>query len=91
MYVVGTHILEKYSTTTFGDFVQERILKPLGMNSTVTSTVVAKRLTQTWSKSGRRIPFWFSEEEMSLLSGAGSILSTTKDMVSLRNKANLIF
>lgn len=81
MYVTASYILEKYSGLSFGEFARKRIFEPLQMNSTVTSEALAPNLSQTWSEKGRRIPLWFSESDMRLLAGAGSILSSTRDMV----------
>lgn len=81
MYIIATYILQKYSSISFADFWKKRIFEPLGMNSTVTSPSAAKKLSQTWAKTGRRIPFWIPDKDASLISGAGSIISSTKDMV----------
>lgn len=82
MFMVGTYILEKYSGLPYGDFMWNRIFHPLGMNSTVTSPSEALTLSQTWTKSGRRIPLWFTGEEMDYISGAGVVMSNARDMVS---------
>ena len=85
MFMTATYILEKYSGLPYSKFMQTRIFEPLGMDSTVTSPNAAHRISQTWAKSGRRIPFWFaSEKDADYISGAGIIMSNTRDMVSLR-------
>lgn len=39
------------------------------------------KLTQTWTKRGRRIPFWFPDEVAELKAGPGGIISSAEDMV----------
>lgn len=82
MFITGTYILEKYSGLPFSEFMKVRIFEPLGMHATVASPDAAHKLSQTWAKSGRRIPYWFTEEETKYLSGAGVLISSTRDMVS---------
>ena len=84
MFKVGTYILEKYSSHSFEEFLQERILVPLGMDSTTTSPDKAgSNKSQAWSATGRRIPHWFTEKGAKLASGAGAVISSAKDMVCL--------
>lgn len=85
MFMVGTYILEKYSDSSFEDFLQDHIFIPLGMNSTTTSPVKAgSKKSQAWSATGRRIPFWFTEKGVKVVGGAGAIISSSKDMVCPR-------
>ena len=81
MFITGTYILERYSGLPFSEFMRSRIFEPLGMLSTVASPDAAHRLSQTWAKSGRRIPFWFTDDETKYISGAGVLISSAKDMV----------
>lgn len=56
------------------------------MNSTTFSASKAARegkLTQTWTASGRRIPFWFPDETVELSAGAFGVISSVVDLVSL--------
>lgn len=82
--MVGTHILATYSGVSFSEFAHERIFKPLGMSATTLSPEVAEatgNFSHGWSSKGRRIPFWFSKEGSHVISGAGAMLSSAKDMV----------
>jgi CubicO group peptidase (beta-lactamase class C family) len=77
-------VVSKYSGSSYRDFVEESILLPLGMTS---STLYPDRafetdkLTQSWTPSGRRIPFFIPESTADLVAGAGGVMSTVKDMV----------
>jgi CubicO group peptidase (beta-lactamase class C family) len=69
----------------YRDFVEERILRPLGMTS---STLYPERafatgnFTQSWAPdSRRRIPFFMPESKAELIAGAGGVMSTAEDMV----------
>ncbi|KAI0655705.1 beta-lactamase/transpeptidase-like protein [Cubamyces menziesii] len=84
MYMLGAHIVEKYSGLTYPEFVAERVLKPLDMSTSTLSPSEAASsglLTNTWTKDGRRIPFWFTEEDSRLTAGPGGVISSAKDMV----------
>ncbi|KAM5537978.1 hypothetical protein V8D89_008454 [Ganoderma adspersum] len=83
MYMVGAHIVSQFSGMSYQTFVSSRILAPLNMSSTTLSPSKAAqtgRLTQTWTRGVRRIPFWFSDEVADLFSGAGGIISSAEDM-----------
>ena len=85
MYMVGAHIVSQFSGMSYQTFVSSRILAPLNMSSTTLSPSKAAqtgRLTQTWTRGVRRIPFWFSDEVADLFSGAGGIISSAEDMVN---------
>ncbi len=82
-YILGAYLIEHYANTTYPEFVSERIFSPLGMSSsTFTPSVAAAsgKLSQSWHKSGRRIPFWFDDQVASFIGGAGGIISNVKDM-----------
>ena len=86
MYILGTHIVATFSGKTYQEFVKERIFEPLNMNATTyygDHAVAAGQLSQSWTDEGRRMPYYFSGESVSLfIAGAGGILSNTIDMVS---------
>ena len=85
MYMLGAHIVEKYSGLTYPEFVAERLLKPLDMSTSTLSPSEAASsglLTDTWTKDGRRTPFWFTEEDSQLTAGPGGVISSARDMVS---------
>ena len=82
--MLGAHVVAKYTNMTYGSFVAERIFKPLNMTSTSFSPSEAAktgRLTQTWTRGVRRVPFWMSDAEDDLFAGAGGAISNVEDMV----------
>lgn len=84
MYTLGSYVIEKYANMPYTSFAEERIFAPLNMSSTTFSPTKAAsigKLTQAWSKSGRLLPFWFTEEVVPLMAGAGGIISSAEDMV----------
>lgn len=87
MYISSAHLISVYSGMRYVDFVKERIFTPLGMSSTTFSPTEAARdgdgLTQVWSYNKRRIPIWFTDSTIDLISGAGGIISNAVDMVRL--------
>ncbi|KAF8147799.1 beta-lactamase/transpeptidase-like protein [Mycena galopus ATCC 62051] len=84
MYITGAYVVSKYSGSSYRDFVEERILLPLGMTS---STLYPNRafengrFTQSWTPSRRRIPFFMPEHTADLIAGAGGVISSVEDMV----------
>lgn len=83
MYIVGAHLIATYANMSYPEFALSRIFEPLGMASTTFSPDVAQRSgkrTQTWTKFGRRISFWFTEEIAHLKAGPGGIISSAKDL-----------
>ncbi|KAJ7204677.1 beta-lactamase/transpeptidase-like protein [Mycena pura] len=84
MYVTGSYVVSKYSGSSYRDFVEERILAPLGMHSSSLYTdraFATGRFTQSWSPvSRRRIPFFMPEHTAELMAGAGGVMSTVEDM-----------
>ncbi|KAJ7262737.1 beta-lactamase/transpeptidase-like protein [Mycena haematopus] len=84
MYITGAYVVSKYSGSSYRDFVEERILIPLRMNS---STLYPNRafesgkFTQSWTPSRRRIPFFMPEHTADLIAGAGGVMSSVEDMV----------
>lgn len=87
MYVLGAHIVSKYSGKPYTTFVKERIFSPLNMSSTTFFAQEAMRFqhfSQAFTTHKRRIPYWFEENSAAeLIAGAGAILSTTVDMVCM--------
>ncbi|KAI0774853.1 beta-lactamase/transpeptidase-like protein [Trametes elegans] len=84
MYMVGAHIVAKYANVSYGSFVKSRIFEPLNMTSSTYSPSEARgtgRVTQTWTRGVRRIPYWFPDEVNGLFAGPGGAISSAKDMV----------
>ena len=84
MYIVGAHLISTYSGKPYTQFVKQRIWDRLDMSFTTWSLSDASKddkLTQSWTTTGRRIPIWFSDEEVDFLAGAGGIISNVVDMV----------
>ena len=86
MFILAAHILELYSSKTVAEFVEDRIFVPLNMTSSTyshTKAACTRNLSQTWSRDGRRIPYWFADESsVNMISGAGGIISDASDMAS---------
>ena len=86
MFMIGAHVIAKLTNNTYTSFVQSRIFDPLNMtSSTFSPSAAAKsgKLTQTWTRGSRKIPFWFPLEVAELFAGAGGIISSAEDMVRL--------
>jgi len=84
MYITAAHIISTYAGS-FTAFVKERIFDPLNMTSTTYSLSEAIRsgeITQAWTSigNGRRIPYWFNDDVIQLVAGAGGIISSAADM-----------
>ncbi|KAG1877405.1 beta-lactamase/transpeptidase-like protein [Suillus subluteus] len=83
MFTTAAHIIEAYSAQTYTSFVEDRIFIPLGMTSSTFSPAKAGktgRFTQGWTSSGRLIPECFTEEIVTLMAGAGGVISSAVDM-----------
>lgn len=82
MYIAAGLILEKVSGMTWADFVQQRILSPIGMNRTLTSaTQIPGKKNVAYSHSGAEgqntpIPYinWDN------MAAAGGLISCTEDL-----------
>ncbi|KAI0063206.1 beta-lactamase/transpeptidase-like protein [Artomyces pyxidatus] len=83
MYMVGAHIIATL-TGSFTKFVDDRIFKPLNMMDSTYLPDVAHasgKTTQTWTLSGRRIPWWFTEDwQVDLIAGPGGVISSVQEM-----------
>ncbi|KAJ7258110.1 beta-lactamase/transpeptidase-like protein [Mycena haematopus] len=84
MFITGSYVVSKFSGMAYRDFVESRILLPLNMSS---STMHPDRVSetdkfsQTWTPSGRRIPFFMTEQKANLIAGAGGVISTAEDLL----------
>ncbi|EIW63119.1 beta-lactamase/transpeptidase-like protein [Trametes versicolor FP-101664 SS1] len=87
MFMLGAHIVAKYANTSYPAFVTERLFKPLNMSSTSlwpSEAHASGKLSQAWTRTGRRTPFWFTDEAVPLNAGAGGIISSAEDMARTR-------
>ncbi|KAJ7160591.1 beta-lactamase/transpeptidase-like protein [Mycena crocata] len=83
MYVTGAHLVTKYSGMDYRDFVEARIMQPLGMSASTLhpdKALSSGNMTQSWTEAGRRIPF-FMPESTDLLAGPGGVMSNAEDML----------
>jgi CubicO group peptidase (beta-lactamase class C family) len=83
MYILATEIVTRLSGHSYVDFVTARIFEPLGMNHTTFHPDVAAtsgRLAHIFTREGRRIPFWVTEDTMAINAGAGGVISTSADL-----------
>jgi CubicO group peptidase (beta-lactamase class C family) len=81
--MTAQHLVEKYSKKRLPDFVAERIFSPLNMTSSSyspSSATSTGRLSEFYHL-GRRIPTFFTEDDVSVMGGAGGILITAEDMM----------
>ena len=84
MFMVATLIVERVSEMSWGDFVKERILRPLQMNSTY---IYGDEIRDGDKKKAR--PYMLRKEKpvrmpynyMKSAGGAGTMYSTTEDML----------
>lgn len=86
MYMTTSYVISKYAGMQYADFVKERIWDRLNMSSTTFSPITASkdgRLTQSWTKRGRRLPFWFTEDAIELNAGPGGVITNVEDTVGL--------
>jgi CubicO group peptidase (beta-lactamase class C family) len=84
MYMVGAYIVSTLSGIRFVDFVDYRIFKPLGMNSStysIDAAIRSGRFTNTWTSFGRLIPPWIEEEFVDLVAGPGGVISNVEELV----------
>ena len=84
MYMVGAYIVSTLTGMRYPDFVNSRIFKPLGMNSSTYSIQAALqtgRFTDTWTSFGRLIPPWIEEEYVDLVAGSDGVISSVEDLV----------
>lgn len=88
MFIMGAHIVAKYANTSYPAFVAERLFGPLNMSSTTfwpSEAHASGKLSQAWTRTGRRTPFWFTDEVVPLNAGAGGVISSAEDMASRRS------
>lgn len=82
MFKVGAYIVSKYSNMSYTEFASSRIFAPLNMTTTTFwPDEAGSRLTQRWTKFGRLLPFWFSNDMVELMAGPGGVISSAEDMV----------
>ena len=84
MFKTGAYLVSKYANKPYTEFASERLFKPMNMSTTTFWPTEAREnglLTQTWTKFGRLIPFWFEDEVVELMAGAGGVISSAADMV----------
>lgn len=84
MFILTVHIISHYTGQPYTSFVKDRIFTPLNMTSTTYTPSEAIRLgevTQSWTKSGRRIPEWFNDGQVELNAGPGGVISNAEDLV----------
>ncbi|KAI0689020.1 beta-lactamase/transpeptidase-like protein [Cytidiella melzeri] len=83
LYMLGAHVISIYSGMDYTIFVKSRILEPLNMTYTTFYESEASKdglLTQSWTATGRRIPYWFSDSAVPLAAGPMGLISNLIDM-----------
>jgi CubicO group peptidase (beta-lactamase class C family) len=84
MYMIGSYVVSTLSGMRFVDFVNKRVFKPLGMNSSTYSIDAATRsgkFTGTWTSFGRSIPPGIEEGFVDLTAGPAGVMSSVEEMV----------
>lgn len=84
MYIVGAYVVAKLSGMRFEDFVNDRIFKPLGMNSStysIDAAIHTGKFTETWTSFGRLIPPWIEDEYADLVAGPAGVISSAEELV----------
>jgi CubicO group peptidase (beta-lactamase class C family) len=84
MYMVGSYVVSTLSGMRFVDFVDKRIFKPLGMNSStysINAAIKSSKFTGTWTSFGRSIPPWIEEGFVDLVAGPGGVISNVEELV----------
>ncbi|WP_248931013.1 beta-lactamase family protein [Paenibacillus hamazuiensis] len=78
------YIVQSVSGQPFSDYMEERLFKPLGMNSSsfVMPEELANRIASTYDKSGNAIPFYRMSPGVI---PSGSMISTSADMARFMN------
>ena len=79
-YVILGHIIEKVSGISYGQFIEQRIFQPLGMTNSrqANDADVIKNRAYGYEKKENYIVKEYVNSSMAI--GAGSLLSTTKDL-----------
>ena len=82
-YVILSYILQKVMNKSYNDLLQEYICKPIGLKNTYFPKNSSEDLTKSYSYVGK----WKEEPitDPSISMGAGSILSTSKDLTTFSN------
>lgn len=91
MYMLASRIITHY-TGSYTSFVKDRIFIPLNMSSTTylpSEAVASGEMTQSWTKQGRRISQWFTDETTELHAGPGGVISSAEDMVCIFTSASI--
>ena len=87
MYILGSHLISKYSGMPYTSYINQRIFTPLNMTSTTykpSEAAASGKATENWTGTGkgrRRIPWWFSDDMVELNAGPGGVISNVPDMV----------
>ncbi|KZV71301.1 beta-lactamase/transpeptidase-like protein [Peniophora sp. CONT] len=82
MYMVGAHILDTYTGVGMERFMRERIFAPLNTSLTYSPVEAFEsgRATQTWTKDGRALPWWFTEDDYKLSAGPGGVIADVEGL-----------
>ena len=81
-----SQVITRYSGKSFPDFVQERIFNNLSMSSTTYTPMEAEEsglMSHSWTRDGRRIPFYNSKNTHYSQFGADGVITNAVDMVCI--------
>lgn len=83
VYTIGAHLIAIYSSMPYTQFVRQRILLPLDMSTSTFSGAAAarsRRLSEGWTNTGRRVPYWLPETAVEVMAGSHGLISSAIDM-----------
>ncbi|VDB83261.1 unnamed protein product [Peniophora sp. CBMAI 1063] len=82
MYMIGKHILDKYTNTSMEDYLHERIFVPLNVTFTFSPAraLESGRATQTWSSAGRALPWCFTEDDYKVAAGPAGLIADVEGL-----------
>ncbi|KAI0945939.1 hypothetical protein AcV7_010047 [Taiwanofungus camphoratus] len=83
MYKLGAYLVAKYANSSYPAFAESRLFARMNMSATTfwpSEAARSGRVTQTWTKFGRRLPYWFTDEVADLMAGPGGVISSAEDM-----------
>ncbi|PCH42876.1 beta-lactamase/transpeptidase-like protein [Wolfiporia cocos MD-104 SS10] len=83
MYKMASYLVATYANTSYTAFVSSRLFEPLNMTSSTfwpDKAAAHGKLTQSWTRLGRRVPFWFTNDVVELVAGAGGVISSVEDL-----------
>lgn len=92
MYMLASHVIAVLAGMSYPEFTKARIFEPLNMTRTTFSAQEASKdglLSHAWTKFGRRIPFWSTDDIIAVMAGPGGVISNVEDLVGISSLREL--